>query len=105
MQEMTASEFVSMSKEDKVFLVEICKNIPDEMLQEEVELPEEAKMGFLMDHYYYPASQAMGYEFDAAEFAAECDRQFATLEGFKKLKYFGRFFKSLRKAGKMKKKK
>ena len=32
-------------------------------------------------------------------------REAKSLEGFKKLKYFGRFFKSLRKAGKMKKKK
>lgn len=104
MQEMTTSEFVSKALDDKDFLVEVCKNIPDEMLQEEVEQPEESNLGFLMGYYYYPATQAMGYEFDEAEFKAKCESQIGALQGFKKLKYVGRFFKSLKKAGKAKKK-
>jgi len=98
---MTASEFVKGALTDKAFLVEVCKNIPDEMLKEEnQQQPEKKGLAPLMARYFYAASQEMGYEFDEAEFAGECDTQIGGLKRFAKIKYLGRFFKSLAKAGK-----
>ena len=95
---MQASEFVAKAIKDKAFLVEVCKHIPEEYLQEEGINQDD--LGALMDHYFYDAATGMGYEFDADEFKAECDRQINGLSIFKKTRLILRFFKSLRKAGK-----
>ncbi|MDO4796892.1 MAG: hypothetical protein Q4A01_02610 [Coriobacteriales bacterium] len=67
---MTANEYVVKAINDNAFLVEICKFIPDEMLQEEN--PEESQnqpggLGRLMAKYFWPAAQTLGGDFDEAE--------------------------------------
>jgi len=98
---MQASEFVAKAIKDKAFLVEVCKHIPEEYLQEQD--IDQDNLGALMNHYFYDAARDMGYEFDADEFKSECERQINSLNNLKKTRYIFRFFKSLRKAGRGKK--
>ena len=103
MSDMTISEFVTSVIKDRDFLLEVCKNIPDELLQEEQQT-ESGHFGLAMAKYYYAASKAMGYDFDETAFGEECERQMNSMGGFAKVKYAGRFFRTLSKADKAKKK-
>lgn len=100
MQGMTVNEFVSKVIKDRDFLVEVCKNIPDELLQEEQPTEPGAGLGALMSKYFFAATQAMELSFDEDEFAAECDRQMNSMSTFAKIKYTGRFIRTLAKLGK-----
>ena len=100
---MTESEFISQALNDKAFLLEVCKNIPDEMLENKDDQTEKKDPGLEMDDFFYEAAYAMGHDFDQDVFKAEFDRQLNALGGFTKLKFIGRFFRSLAKAGKGKK--
>ena len=103
MPDMTISEFVSKVVNDKAFLLEVCKNIPDDMVQEENQQTEGIGLARAMSRYYYAAVQAMGYGFDEGDFEAECIRQIGGMKGFSKAKYVMRFFSTLSKTGKGKK--
>ncbi len=103
MSDMTVSEFVSKVIKDRDFLLEVCKNIPEELLKEEQET-ESGHFGLAMAKYFYAATQAMGYDFDEAGFGEECERQMNSMGGFAKVKFAGRFIRTLSKADKGKKK-
>ena len=105
MPSMTVSEFVSKVVNDKGFLLEVCKNIPDDLLQEENQQTEGIGLARVMSRYYYAAAQAMGYGFDESDFEAECIRQIGAMKGFGKAKYIMRFFSTLSKTGKGKRSK
>ena len=110
----TVSEYVSRLMSDKKFLLEACRNIPDELVQDE-RAPEGAEdatneealenLGNMMGRYFSAASEAMGYGFGEDEVAAECKRQLGALKGFAKVRFIVRFLKTLVKAGKGKKRK
>lgn len=100
---MTASEFVAKVLKDKGFLLEACKNIPDELLHEENPQTEGIGLARVMSRYFYGAAQTMGYGFDEGGFEEECVRQIGAMKGFSKAAFTLRFFTTLSKAGKGKK--
>ena len=110
----TVSEYVSRLMSDKKFLLEACRNIPDELVQDEraSESTEDAAneqaledLANMMGRYFSAASEAMGYGFGEDEVAAECKRQLGALKRFAKVRFIVRFLKTLVKAGKGKKRK
>ena len=104
---MTAVDFVSRLMSDKAFLLEVCKNIPDELVRDEPAQPDGGNatqdLNLLMGRYFSAAAQAMGHDFGEDEVSAECGRQLDALGKFAKVRFVVRFLKTLVKAGKGKK--
>ena len=98
MAEMMASEFVSKALNDKAFLVEVCKSIPEKLLQKE-RSEERFDFGRAVGECLYGASRAMGFGFDADEFATEWWRQVGVLKGSEKMRFTARFISSLASTG------
>lgn len=99
---MNAGEFVSKATQDKDFLVEVFKHIPDELLAEQKAKAEagEANQADTFATYLWPGAQAMGCDFGKEALLKECEKFFNGLGGFAKLKFVARFAKSMNKAGK-----
>ena len=105
---MTPAEFASKALNDKKFLIDVCKNIPEEMIKEQQPentdgLSEEEKairLGGLFAKYFGVAAQNMGYDFGEEELRDECVKGFTKMGLVKKLGFTVRFAKSLAKAGK-----
>ena len=96
---MELGEFVSKAMNDRDFLLEVFKQIPDELVNEKGAMPiaedEKGQMGKVFGRYCWPGAQAMGCTFTEDELVAECDRQFGELRGFAKVRFGARAFKVL----------
>lgn len=96
---MELGEFVTKAMSDADFMLEVFKQIPDDMLSKDGSVPigeeERGQMGRVFGRYCWPGAQAMGCTFTADELAAECDRQYNALRGFRKARFGVRAFKML----------
>ena len=99
---MNAAEFVSKATQDKDFLVEVFKHIPDELIAQQSAKAEAegANQADTFATYLWPGAQAMGCDFSKEELLAECEKFFNGLGGFAKVKFVARFAKCMSKAGK-----
>ena len=111
---ITVSEFVSKCISDKAFLLEACKNIPDELIHdgEDEQTTQSAQGGEssdalykLMGKYFSAASEVMGCSLGEEELKDEFERQVEPLPKFTKVRFIVRFLRTLVKAGKGKKRK
>ncbi|MBQ9068355.1 MAG: hypothetical protein IJ131_04715 [Eggerthellaceae bacterium] len=99
---MNAGEFVSKATQDKDFLVEVFKHIPDELLAEQTAKAEagEANQADTCATYIWPGAQAMGCDFSKEELLTECEKFINGLGSLAKIRFVARFAKSMNKAGK-----
>ena len=102
---MNESEFATKVLKDKSFLLEMVKNIPDELLNQPNseaggQGQENRNMGEFYSSMFFPAAEAMGYSFNKDALEAEFTRQTDSLSGLAKAGFTFRFFRSLKKAGK-----
>ena len=105
---MNAHEFVAKMINDKNFLLEACKLIPEEYLDKSSEGKQEGqKEGEtsnpdIFGELFFPAAQAMGIETTQEEINAEVEAQIKALGPFKKMSFMVRLFKTMGKAKKSK---
>ena len=83
---MNVQEFVSQAINDKNFLLEACKHIPEEYLNksDEGEKQGEESNPDIMGDLFFPAAQAMGVETTRDEVNAQFESQIKQLGGFAK---------------------
>ena len=99
---MNVQGFVSQAINDKNFLLEACKHIPEEYLNksDEGEKQGEESNPDIMGDLFFPAAQAMGVETTRDEVNAQFESQIKQLGGFAKMRFMVRLFKTM---GKVKK--
>lgn len=101
---MVVKEFVEKAFNDMDFLLEVCKNVPDELLKDDHK-PGECKgtdFGRAVGNLLHGAAEAMGHVFDRESVEGESKRLFDGLDGFGKVRFTSTFIKTLAKASKEK---
>ena len=103
---MDEREFVRRFLDDKKYRIEICRNIPDEVLEayneqgEGGEQGSDQNLGAIFGGMLAPAAAAMGFSFDDAAIVNEVNSQLGSKGDFAKMRFVVSFAKSCKKAGK-----